>query len=186
MAQRTEVETPANPPARSRPAAETRSAAPPPPSPGKRLLRGVPTARFFSIGVVLVLIVGGSSDGAISKAMRARTTRNGWPLDAAQRAHFRLRLERKCERQPVRQAGTYCRRSIRRIISRARTGPARSGGSARHSAILGINVPIASINTYEPDFFARGRCGKCEAGISAAQQQYDAVKLSSRRSRRTT
>src|ERR1700683_4719751 len=59
MAERTEVEPPANPPAKKAAVPETHSAAPPPPARAEQFFRARPRAGRYLIGAILLLLVAG-------------------------------------------------------------------------------------------------------------------------------
>ena len=72
-----------------------------------------------------------------------------WPPDAAQRAHFGLRHESECGRQPDTSRRARCWwRSIRRIIrSRWTQAEADLADAEANAQALNINVPITSVTT---------------------------------------
>ena len=178
MAQRTDVDLPLNPPATgqaAQPASETHSAAPPPPSPGKTLRRS-PAARMFAIGAVLVLLIGGFFAWRYFASYESTDDAqvDGHLMPLSTRISGYVTKVNVDDNQVVKAGSVLAEidpRDYQVAVDQARANLADSEAQAQS---LGINVPITSINTTSQTSATEADVENAKAGISAAQQQYDA------------
>ncbi|MGB0035409.1 MAG: biotin/lipoyl-binding protein, partial [Candidatus Acidiferrales bacterium] len=178
MAQRTDVELPLKPPAENAALPETHSAAPPPASHAQEFLRARPHARFWLIGVVLFVLVSGfflwRYFASYESTDDAQVDGHLMPL-SARISGYVLKVNVN-DNQAV-EAGTVLAeidpRDYQVNVDQARASLADAQASAE---ALNINVPIASVTTSSQVDASTADVENARAGITAAEQQYDAAK----------
>jgi membrane fusion protein (multidrug efflux system) len=178
MAQRTDVEAPPNPPAEKAAPAETHSAAPPPPAGRKEeFFRSRPRAGKYLIGAVLVLLVGGfllwrylmtyeSTDDA-------QVDGHLMPL-SARISGYVLKVNVN-DNQYVKAGDVLVEIDPRDFQTSADQARATLAAAVASAQALNITVPITSVNTSSQTSAAAADVENENAGIQAAQQQYDAA-----------
>jgi membrane fusion protein (multidrug efflux system) len=176
MAQRTEVETAANPPAQASPTSETRSAAPLPVE-RRGFFESRPHARMILIGLVLVVIVGGFFAWRYLESYEntddAEIDGHLMPLSA--RISGYVAGVNVDDNQYV-AAGTVLveidPKDYQLALEKAQASLADAEATAQSQ---NINVPIASINTTNQVSSSEADVQSAQAGITMAQQQTDAA-----------
>src|ERR1700734_1480315 len=188
MPQNTEVEAPKNPPDQSvAPSntsaatgttlpSETHSASEPPPSRGSRF-KSNPRTRFYVIGIVLVLIVGGIFAWRYFESYEstddAEVDGHLQPLSARVSGYVtKVNVD---DNQYV-TAGTVLveidPRDYQVAVDQAKAALEDARGTAQAS---NLNVPITNVNTASQISSSEADIQNAQAGIAAAQQQYDAA-----------
>src|SRR6202142_426018 len=178
MAQRTDVEIPTNPPAEKAAPAETHSAAPPPPGPRKEeFFRSRPSAGKYLIGAVLVLLVAGfflwRYLNTYESTDDAQVDGHLMPLSARISGYI-LKVNVN-DNQEVKAGDVLVEidpRDFQTAVDQARASLASAVANAQ---ALNITVPITSVNTSSQTSAAAADVENENAGIKAAQQQYDAA-----------
>jgi membrane fusion protein, multidrug efflux system len=185
MAQRTDVEVSPNPPVTqdpntqtAPPQSETHSAVPPPSGSARSRFRRNPATRWLIIGAVLVLLVGGFFAwryfASYESTDDAQVDGHLMPLSA--RISGYIQKVNVDDNQYV-TAGTVLAeidpRDYQVAADQARANVADAEAQA---ASLGINVPITSISTTSQTSASEADVENAKAGVSGAQQQYDAAK----------
>jgi len=176
MAERTEVEAPANPQAEASRPSETRSAAPPP-ADRRGFFEARPHARLILIGVVLVLIIGGFFAWRYLESYEdtddAQIDGHLMPLSA--RISGYVSSVNVNDNQYV-TAGTVLveidPKDYQLALAKSQASLADAQAMAQSQ---NINVPIASINTTSQTSSSEADVESARAGISVAQQQADAA-----------
>src|SRR5580704_1896123 len=182
MAEKTELEAPPNSPAESTPARDAKPAgqpAAPPPSfsQSRRDLRGNPRARLFAIIAILVLLVGGyfawQYFASYESTDDAEIDGHLMPLSARISGYVaKVNVD---DNQYV-QAGTVLveidPRDYQVALDQARASAADAQATAQSE---GINVPVTSVSTSSQTSSTEADVQNATAGVSAAQQQYDAA-----------
>ena len=176
MAQPTEVETVANPPSEVSRTSETRSAAPPPPE-KRGFFEERPNARFFLIGLVLVLIVGGFFGWRYLESYENTddASIDGHLMPLSARISGYVSSVNVNDNQYV-SAGTVLveidPKDYQIALEKAQADLADAQGTAQS---LNIDVPIASVNSSSGVSSSEADVENAQAGISVAQQQSDAA-----------
>jgi membrane fusion protein, multidrug efflux system len=188
MPQNTEVEAPKNPPDQSvAPSntsaatgttlpSETHSASEPPPSRGSRF-KSNPRTRFYVIGIVLVLIVGGIFAWRYFESYEstddAEVDGHLQPLSARVSGYVtKVNVD---DNQYV-TAGTVLVEIDPRDYQVAVDQAKAALEDARATALASnLNIPITNINTSSQLSSSEADIDNAKAGIAAAQQQYDAA-----------
>jgi membrane fusion protein (multidrug efflux system) len=177
MAQQTEVE---NPPETSTGApshAETHSAAPPK-SRASRFFRDRPAARWFLIGALIVLVVGGYFAwryfSSYESTDDAQIDGDLYPVSARIAGYVsRVYVTDNQVVQPGQVLVEIDPRDYQVAVDQAQAALSDAEAAARAA---GITVPITSISTSSQVTTAEAEIANVQAGISAAQQQYDAAR----------
>jgi membrane fusion protein (multidrug efflux system) len=176
MAQPTEVETVASPPSEVSRSSETRSAAPPPPE-KRGFFEERPNARFFLIGLVLVLIVGGFFGWRYLESYENTddASIDGHLMPLSARISGYVSSVNVNDNQYV-SAGTVLveidPKDYQIALEKAQADLADAQGTAQS---LNIDVPIASVNSSSGVSSSEADVENAQAGISVAQQQSDAA-----------
>jgi membrane fusion protein (multidrug efflux system) len=176
MAQPTEVETVASPPSEVSRTSETRSAAPPPPE-KRGFFEERPNARFFLIGLVLVLIVGGFFGWRYLESYENTddASIDGHLMPLSARISGYVSSVNVNDNQYV-SAGTVLveidPKDYQLALEKAQAGLADAQATAQS---LNIDVPITSVNASSGVSSSEADVQNASAGISWAQQQYDAA-----------
>src|SRR6202050_623281 len=188
MPQNTEVEAPKNPadqsvaPANTSAASgttlpsETHSASEPPPSRGSRF-KSNPRARFYVIGIVLVLIVGGIFAWRYFQSYESTDDAevDGHLMPLSARVSGYVTKVNVDDNQYV-TAGTVLveidPRDYQVAVDQARAAVEDARATAQAT---NLNVPITNVNTASQLSSSEGDIENAKAGIAAAQQQYDAA-----------
>jgi membrane fusion protein (multidrug efflux system) len=180
MAERTETEAPANPPAEKAVAPETRTvAAPaaPPPARAEQFFRARPRAGRYLIGAILLLLVAGFFLWRYMETYEstddAQVDGHLMPL-SARISGYVLKVNVN-DNQTVKAGDVLVEidpRDFQTAVDQARATLAAAGASAQ---ALNITVPITSVNTSSQTSAAAADVENESAGIKAAQQQYDAA-----------
>ncbi len=176
MAQPTEVETVASPPSEVSRTSETRSAAPPPPE-KRGFFEERPNARFFLIGLVLVLIVGGFFGWRYLESYENTddASIDGHLMPLSARISGYVSSVNVNDNQYV-SAGTVLveidPKDYQIALEKAQADLADAQGTAQS---LNIDVPIASVNSSSGVSSSEADVENAQAGISVAQQQSDAA-----------
>jgi membrane fusion protein, multidrug efflux system len=183
MAQRTDVEVPANPPpenpapAASPPVSETHSASEPPPSRAKNFIRSNPRARMYFVVMILALLVGTFFAwryfASYESTDDAEVDGHLMPLSARITGYVnKVNVD---DNQYV-TAGTVLAeidpRDYQVAVDKARADLQDAQATA---SSLGINVPITSVTTSSQVSSSEADVENAKAGIAAAQQQSDAA-----------
>ena len=179
MAQTTDVEASPNPAAKSAPLqSETRSAAQPPAGRGQGFFQQKPQARWYLLGLILVLIVGGIFAyryfSSYESTDDAEVDGHLMPLSARISGYVaKVNVD---DNQYV-TAGTVLveidPRDFQVAVDQARANLADAQASAD---ALNLNVPITSVNTSSQTSSSEADVQNAEAGIAVAQQQSDSAK----------
>lgn len=179
MAQRTEVEAPPNPPAAQASAPENRSAAPPPPPAGRRedFFRSRPHAGRYIVGAVLLLLVAGFFTwrylATYESTDDAQVDGHLMPLSARISGYVsKVNVD---DNQLVRAGYVLVEidpHDYQTAADQARASLAEAEATAQ---ALNITVPITSQNTSSQTSAAAADVENENAGIKAAQQQFDAA-----------
>ena len=177
MPQKTELELPANPPAERQPPAETHSASPPP-APSESYFKLHPRAPMFLVIAALVLLVGGFF--AYRYFSMYETTDDaevdGHLMPLSARISGYVTKVNVDDNQYV-TAGTVLAeidpRDYQVALDQANASLADAQATAQ---ALNINVPIASVNSDSQVSSTEADVENARAGISVAQDQYDAAK----------
>jgi membrane fusion protein, multidrug efflux system len=178
MAQRTDVETTPNPPAEKPAPAETHSASPPPAPYGKNFMRERPHARWYLIGAILVLLVGGFF--ALRYIMSYESTDDAqvdghlMPLSARITGYV---IKVNVDDNQYVSTGTVLAeidpKDYQVAVDNARADLAAAAATAQS---LNFNVPVTSVSTTSQTSASEADVVNTQAGIEAAQQQYDAAR----------
>jgi membrane fusion protein (multidrug efflux system) len=172
MAQRTDVELPPNPSAEPSAASETGSAAE-----RSNLFRERPRTRGFLIGAILVLMVGAFFAWRYFSSYESTDDAqiDGHMMPVSARIAGYVAKVNVRDNQYV-EAGTVLveidPRDYQVAVDQARAALADAEASAR---ALNINVPVASVSTASQVSASEADVQNTEAGIVAAQQQYQAA-----------
>jgi len=179
MAQTTDVEASPNPAAKTAPLqSETHSAAQPPIGRGQGFLQQKPHVRWYLLGVVLVLIVGGIFAyryfSSYESTDDAEVDGHLMPLSARISGYVsKVNVD---DNQYV-TAGTVLveidPKDFQVAVDQARASLADVQASAE---ALNLNVPIASVNTASQTSSSEADVQNAQAGIGVAQQQFDSAK----------
>ncbi|MGD0957648.1 MAG: HlyD family secretion protein [Candidatus Acidiferrales bacterium] len=177
MAQRTEVETPTNPPAETSSATETHSASPPPEYHRPGFFQANPRARLLLVIVAIVLVVGAIFAwryfSSYESTDDAQVDGHLMPLSARISGYIsKVNVD---DNQYV-QAGAVLveidPRDYQTALDQARAALADSQAAARS---LNIDVPVTSVSTTSQISSSEADVANAQAGIAAARQQYDAA-----------
>jgi membrane fusion protein, multidrug efflux system len=178
MAPTTDTQVAPNPPAEQPSATETHSASPPPPRAGSRnLLRSNPRARVFLIGAIIVLLIGGIFAfryfASYESTDDAEVDGHLMPLSARISGYVsKVNVD---DNQAV-KAGTVLAeidpKDYQVAVAKAQ---ADLDDAIANAQSLNITVPITNINTSSQLSSSQADIINANAGISAAQQQYDAA-----------
>jgi membrane fusion protein, multidrug efflux system len=178
MAQRTDVEVTPNAPVEKPAAAETHSASPPPAAYGRNFLRERPHARLYFIGAIVVLLV--AAFFAIRYLTSYESTDDAqvdghlMPLSARISGYI---LKVNVDDNQYVSAGTVLAeidpKDYQVAVDNARADLAVAQANAQS---LNINVPITSVSTSSQTSASEADVENAQAGIAAAQQQYDAAR----------
>ena len=178
MAPTTDTQVAPNPTAEQPSATETHSASPPPPRAGSRnLLRSNPRARVFLIGAIIVLLVGGIFAfryfASYESTDDAEVDGHLMPLSARISGYVsKVNVD---DNQAV-KAGTVLAeidpKDYQVAVAKAQ---ADLDDAIANAQSLNITVPITNINTSSQLSSSQADIINANAGISAAQQQYDAA-----------
>jgi len=178
MAQRTDVETTPNPPAEKAAPAETHSASPPPVPYGRNFMRERPHARWYLIGVILVLLVGGFF--ALRYIMSYESTDDAqvdghlMPLSARISGYvIKVNVD---DNQYVSAGAVLAEidpKDYQVAVDNARADVAAAVATAQS---LNLNVPVTSVSTTSQTSASEADVENTQAGIEAAQKQYDAAR----------
>jgi membrane fusion protein (multidrug efflux system) len=179
MAQRTDVEAPPNPAPAEQPAADNRTAAAPPPPAGRReeFFRSRPNAGKYIIIVFLVLLVAGFF------AWRYLTTYestddaqvDGHLMPLSARVSGYISKVNVDDNQIVKAGDVLVEidpHDYQTAVDLARASLAEAQATAQ---ALNVTVPITSLNTSSQTSADAADVENQNAGIKAAQQQYDAA-----------
>ena len=178
MAQRTDVEAPANPPAGNAAPAETHSAAPAPPAGRKEeFFRSRPSAGKYLVVVVLILLVGGFFFwrylNTYESTDDAQVDGHLMPL-SARISGYVLKVNVN-DNQQVKAGDVLIEIDPRDYQTAADQARASLASAVANAQALNITVPITSVNTSSQTSAAAADVENENAGIKAAQQQYDAA-----------
>jgi membrane fusion protein, multidrug efflux system len=178
MAQRTDVEVTPNPPAEKPAPAETHSASPPPSSYGKNFMRERPGARWYLIGAILVVLVGGffgfryimsyesTDDAQVDGHLMPLSTRiSGYVI--------KVNVDDNQEVPAGYVLAEIDPKDYQVAVDNARADLAAAEATAQS---LNITVPVTSVNTSSQTSASEADVENMRAGIAAAQQQYDAAR----------
>jgi membrane fusion protein (multidrug efflux system) len=181
MPQRTDVETTPNLPAEKpeTPApAETHSASPPPSPYGKNFMRERPGARWYLIGAILVVLVGGffgyryitsyesTDDAQVDGHLMPLSTRiSGYVI--------KVNVDDNQEVPAGYVLAEIDPKDYQVAVDNARADLAAAEATAQS---LNITVPVTSVNTSSQTSASEADVENMRAGIAAAQQQYDATR----------
>jgi membrane fusion protein (multidrug efflux system) len=178
MAPTTDTQVAPNPPAEQPSATETHSASPPPPRAGSRsFLRSNPRARVFLIGAVIVLLIGGIFAfryfASYESTDDAEVDGHLMPLSARISGYVsKVNVD---DNQAV-KAGTVLAeidpKDYEVAVAKAQ---ADLDDAIANAQSLNITVPITNVNTTSQLSSSQADIVNADAGISAAQQQYDAA-----------
>jgi membrane fusion protein (multidrug efflux system) len=178
MAPTTDTQVAPNPPAEQPSASETHSASPPPPRAGSRnFLRSNPRARLFLIGAIIVLLIGGIFAfryfASYESTDDAEVDGHLMPLSARISGYVsKVNVD---DNQAV-KAGTVLAeidpKDYEVAVAKAQ---ADLDDAIANAQSLNITVPITNINTSSQLSSSQADIINANAGISAAQQQYDAA-----------
>jgi membrane fusion protein (multidrug efflux system) len=178
MAPTTDTQVAPNPPAEQPSATETHSASPPPPRAGSRnLLRSNPRARVFLIGAVIVLLIGGIFAfryfASYESTDDAEVDGHLMPLSARISGYV---LKVNVDDNQAVKAGTVLAeidpKDYQVAVAKAQ---ADLDDAIANAQSLNITVPITNVNTTSQLSSSQADIINANAGISAAQQQYDAA-----------
>jgi membrane fusion protein, multidrug efflux system len=178
MAQRTDVEAPANPPAANAAPAETHSAAPPPPAGRKEeFFRSRTSAGKYLVVVALILLVGGFFFwrylNTYESTDDAQVDGHLMPL-SARISGYVLKVNVN-DNQQVKAGDVLIEIDPRDYQTAADQARASLASAVANAQALNISVPITSVNTSSQTSAAAADVENENAGIKAAQQQYDAA-----------
>jgi membrane fusion protein (multidrug efflux system) len=178
MAPTTDTQVAPNPPAEQPSVTETHSASPPPPRAGSRnLLRSNPRARVFLIGAVIVLLIGGIFAfryfASYESTDDAEVDGHLMPLSARISGYV---LKVNVDDNQAVKAGTVLAeidpKDYEVAVAKAQ---ADLDDAIANAQSLNITVPITNVNTTSQLSSSQADIINANAGISAAQQQYDAA-----------
>ncbi|HXJ18482.1 MAG TPA: biotin/lipoyl-binding protein, partial [Candidatus Polarisedimenticolia bacterium] len=171
MAQRTDIEAPTNPPA------EKSSASEPAIAERSSLFRERPRAHGFLVGAILVLLVGAFFAWRYFSSYESTDDAqiDGHLMPVSARISGYVTNVNVRDNQYV-QAGAVLveidLRDYQVAVDQARAALADAEASAR---ALHINIPVTSVSTSSQVSASEASVQNAEAGIVAAQQQYDAA-----------
>jgi membrane fusion protein, multidrug efflux system len=178
MAPTTDTQVAPNLPAEQPSATETHSASPPPPRAGSRnLLRSNPRARVFLIGAIIVLLIGGIFAfryfASYESTDDAEVDGHLMPLSARISGYV---LKVNVDDNQAVKAGTVLAeidpKDYQVAVAKAQ---ADLDDAIANAQSLNITVPITNVNTTSQLSSSQADIINANAGISAAQQQYDAA-----------
>jgi membrane fusion protein, multidrug efflux system len=178
MAPTTDTQVAPNPPAEQPSATETHSASPPPPRAGSRnLLRSNPRARVLLIGAIIVLLIGGIFAfryfASYESTDDAEVDGHLMPLSARISGYV---LKVNVDDNQAVKAGTVLAqidpKDYQVAVAKAQ---ADLDDAIANAQSLNITVPITNVNTTSQLSSSQADIINANAGISAAQQQYDAA-----------
>jgi membrane fusion protein (multidrug efflux system) len=178
MAQPTETETSPRPPAETSATPETHSASPPPPGRTENFLRSRPHAGGWIIGAVFILLVGGFFAwryfSSYESTDDAEVDGHLMPLSARISGYI---LKVNVDDNQYVKAGTVIAeidpRDFQVAVDQANAAVADAQATAE---ALNINVPITNQTTSNQTLASGADVENSRAGISSAQQQYDAAR----------
>jgi membrane fusion protein, multidrug efflux system len=178
MAQPTETETSPRPPAESSATPETHSASPPPPGRTEHFFRSRPHAGRWIIGATLVLLVAGFFAwrylSSYESTDDAEVDGHLMPLSARISGYV---LKVNVEDNQYVKAGTVLAevdpRDFQVAVDQANAAVADAQATAE---AMNINVPITNQTTSNQTLASGADVANSRAGISSAQQQYDAAR----------
>jgi membrane fusion protein (multidrug efflux system) len=178
MAQRTDVEVPANPPAGNAAPAEAQSAPPSPPAGRKEeFFRSRPRAGKYLVIAVLILLVGGFFFwrylNTYESTDDAQVDGHLMPL-SARISGYVLKVNVN-DNQQVNAGDVLVEIDPRDYQTAADQARASLASAVANAEALNITVPITSVNTSSQTSAAAADVQNENAGIKAAQQQYDAA-----------
>src|SRR5271155_2269102 len=178
MAQKTEVEATPNPPAEKPAAPETHSASPPPPSRSGNLMRDRPRTRFYLIGAILLLLVGGFFAyryfSSYESTDDAEVDGHLMPLSARISGYvLKVNVDDNQDVPAGYVLAEIDPKDYQVAVDNARADLAAAEATA---ASMNYNVPVASVSTTSQTSASEADVENMQAGISAAQQQYDAAR----------
>ena len=178
MAQRTDVEAPANPPAGNSAPAEPHPTAPPPPAGRKEeFFRSRPSAGKYLVIVVLILLVAGFFFwrylNTYESTDDAQVDGHLMPL-SARISGYVLKVNVN-DNQQVKAGDVLIEIDPRDYQTAADQARASLASAVASAEALNITVPITSVNTSSQTSAAAADVENENAGIKAAQQQYDAA-----------
>jgi len=177
MAQRTEVETPTNPPAETSSATETHSASPPPEYHRPGFFQANPRARLLLVIVAIVLVVGGILAwryfSSYESTDDAQVDGHLMPLSARIPGYVsKVNVD---DNQYV-EAGTVLveidPRDYQVAVDQARAALADSQATAQS---MNINVPVTSVDTSSQISSSEADVQNSQAGIVVAEHQFAAA-----------
>jgi membrane fusion protein, multidrug efflux system len=178
MAQRTDVESPVNPPAEKAAPAETHSAAPPPPAGRKEeFFRSRPSAGKYLVIAGLILLVAGFFFwrylNTYESTDDAQVDGHLMPL-SARISGYVLKVNVN-DNQQVKAGDVLIEIDPRDYQTAADQARASLASAVASAQALNITVPITSVNTSSQTSAAAADVENENAGIKAAQQEYDAA-----------
>jgi membrane fusion protein, multidrug efflux system len=177
MAERTEIELNPAPPAEKPAPEETHSAAPPPKY-AENFMRSRPRARWYLIGAILLLIVGGFFAWRYFTSYEstddAQVDGHLMPLSARISGYI---IKVNVDDNQYVQAGAALAeidpKDYQVAVDNARADLAVAEANAQS---LNINVPVTSVNTSSQTTASEADVENARAGIEAAEKQFDATK----------
>src|ERR1700691_954776 len=177
MAQSSDVEVLPKTPADNPLSSETHSAEPPPPSHASSFFRDRPGARIFLVAVIAVLLVGGFFAWRYFSSYESTDDAevDGHLMPVSARISGYVSKVNVNDNQYVNAGDVLVEidpRDLQVALDQARAGAADAQASAQS---MNINVPVTSVNTTSQVSSSEADVQNTQAGIGAAQQQYDAT-----------
>lgn len=177
MAQKTELDASPAAAVENSAAPETHPAEPPPPNRASDYLRERPNTRFFVIGAVLVLLVGGFFAWRYFSSYESTDDAqvDGHVMPVSARISGYVSKVNVGDNQYVQSGATLVEvdpRDYQVAVDQARAGVAGAQATAQS---LNIDVPVTSVNTSSQVSSSEADVSNTQAGIAAAQQQFDAA-----------
>jgi membrane fusion protein (multidrug efflux system) len=177
MAERTEIELNPAPPAEKPAAPETHSAAPPPKY-AENFLQSRPRARWYLIGAILVLLVGGFFAWRYFTSYEstddAQVDGHLMPLSARITGYI---IKVNVDDNQYVQAGAVLAeidpKDYQVAVDNARADLAVAEATAQS---LNINVPVTSVSTSSQTTASEADVENARAGIEAAEKQFESTK----------
>ena len=177
MAQKTELDASPAAAVENSAAPETNSAEPPSPNRASGYLRERPNTRFFLIGAVLVLLVGGFFAWRYFSSYESTDDAqvDGHVMPVSARISGYVSKVNVGDNQYVQSGATLVEvdpRDYQVAVDQAR---ANVGDAQATAQSLNIDVPVTSVNTSSQVSSSEADVSNTQAGIAAAQQQFDAA-----------
>lgn len=176
MAQQTGGDNPPETPIGTSTHGETHSAAPPPASGTSRFFRDRPAARWLLIVALIVIVVGGYFAwryfASYESTDDAEVDGYLYPVSARISGYIsRVYVSDNQIVQPGQVLVEIDPRDYQVAVDRAQAALSDAEATARAAGII---VPVTSVNTSSQVSTSEAQVANAQAGISAAQQQYDA------------